>query len=93
MEWDSSLFVPETNCFCWECREAESCVLEMRSLAAPGRLLLMLPKKHTPAIYLFHRDSIPLEAEEGWAVGQWTWQIYQSQESHQPMLCNYSSTL
>lgn len=65
MEWDSSLFAPAINCFCWECQEAESSVLEMRSLETPARLLLILPRKHTPAIYLFHRDSIPLEAEEG----------------------------
>lgn len=65
MEWDSSVFVPEINWFCWECREAESCVLEMRSLETPARLLLTLPRKHTPAIYLFHRDTIPLKAEEG----------------------------
>lgn len=48
MERDSSLFVPEINCFCWECREAER----------RGVLQLLLgfvevPRKHPAAIYLF----------------------------------------
>lgn len=52
MEQDSSVFVPEIKCFCWECQEAESCVLETRSLGSPARLLLVLPKKHSAAVYL-----------------------------------------
>lgn len=50
MEQDSSVFVPGINCFCWECREAESCALEM---VTPARFLLVLPKKHPAAVYLF----------------------------------------
>lgn len=75
MERDSSVFVPEINCLCWEYREAESCVLEMKSLATPARLgfYLCCLKSilhfffHFPHVShpksLFDRDS-PLEAEE-----------------------------
>lgn len=50
MEQDSSVFVPGINRFCWEGREAESCLLEM---VTPARFLLVLPKKHPAAVYLF----------------------------------------
>lgn len=50
MEQDSSVFVPGINRFCWEGREAESCLLEM---VTPARFLLVLPKKHPAAVHLF----------------------------------------